>query len=59
MNPLIFKLTVVHRRLEDEICQELQRRFPDHFRLLRLKKLKLRVKDRLHRLMRPNRRVMT
>ena len=50
MNPLIFRLTLVHRRLEDEIGRELKRPFPDRFRLLRLKKLKLKVKDRLHRL---------
>ncbi|HEX8534735.1 MAG TPA: DUF465 domain-containing protein [Allosphingosinicella sp.] len=56
MNPLIYRLTIVHRRLEDEIRSELRRRFPDHFRLLRLKKLKLKVKDRLHRLMLPKRR---
>lgn len=50
MNPIIYRLTVVHRRLEDEIRRELKRRVPDSFRLLRLKKLKLAVKDRLHSL---------
>ena len=48
MNPLIYKLTLVHRRLEDEIRGELKKRLPDTMRLLRLKKLKLAVKDRLH-----------
>ncbi|TMJ11942.1 MAG: DUF465 domain-containing protein [Alphaproteobacteria bacterium] len=48
MNPFLYRLTVVHRRLDDEIRRELRRRLPDSFRLLRLKKLKLAVKDRLH-----------
>jgi hypothetical protein len=34
--------------LDDEIRRELKRRCPDTIRLLRLKKLKLAVKDRLH-----------
>jgi hypothetical protein len=48
MNAFIYRLTAVHRRLDDEIRRELRRRFPDTIRLLRLKKLKLAVKDRLH-----------
>ena len=49
MNPWIYRLSVIHRRLDDEIHRELKHRLPDTFRLLRLKKLKLAVKDRLHR----------
>ncbi len=49
MNPFIYRLTVIHRKLDEEIRSELRRRFPDTIRLLRLKKLKLAVKDRLHR----------
>ncbi len=52
MNPLIYRLSVIHRRLDDEIGRELKHRLPDAFRLLRLKKLKLAVKDRLHRQLR-------
>jgi len=48
----MYKLTIVHRKLDDEIRRELKRRFPDGFRLLRLKKLRLAVKDRLHMLAR-------
>jgi len=48
----VYKLTVVHHRLDDQIRQELKRRFPDGIRLLRLKKLRLAVKDRLHMLAR-------
>ena len=51
MNPTLYRLNVVHRRLDDEIRRELKRRLPDTIRLLRLKKLKLAVKDRLHSLM--------
>lgn len=52
MSALMYKLTIVHRKLDDEIRRELKRRFPDGFRLLRLKKLRLAVKDRLHMLAR-------
>ena len=48
MNSLMYRLSVVHKRLDEEIRRELKRRFPDTIRLLRLKKLKLAVKDRLH-----------
>lgn len=48
MNAIIYRLTVVHRKLDDEIRRELKRRFPDNMRLRRLKKLRLAVKDRLH-----------
>ena len=48
MNPFIYRLALVHRRLDEEIRRELARRLPDSIRLLRLKKLKLAVKDRLH-----------
>lgn len=48
MNAIIYRLSVVHRKLDDEIRRELRLRFPDSIRLLRLKKLRLAVKDRLH-----------
>lgn len=48
MNAFIYRLSVIHRKLDDEIRRELKRRFPDSIRLLRLKKLRLAVKDRLH-----------
>jgi hypothetical protein len=50
MNAFLYKMTVLHRRLDGEIRRELSRKFPNHFRLLRLKKLRLAVKDRLYRL---------
>lgn len=48
LNSFLYKLTRLHGKLEEEIRSELNRRFPDSLRLLRLKKVRLRVKDRLH-----------
>jgi hypothetical protein len=50
MKSTLYRLSTVHRRLDDEIRRELKRRVPDTIRLLRLKKLKLAIKDRLYRL---------
>lgn len=50
MNALMFRLSVIHQRLDEEIRRELKRRMPDSMRLLRLKKLRLAIKDRLHRI---------
>ncbi len=47
MNALMYRLSVTHRKLDDAIRIELNRRMPDTMRLLRLKKLRLAVKDRL------------
>ncbi len=44
-----YKLSVMHRRLDDAIRREAKRPAADHMRLLRLKKLRLAVKDRLAR----------
>ncbi len=43
----LYRLTMIHKRLDAEIDREKDRRAPDHFRLIRLKKLRLAVKDRL------------
>lgn len=51
MNAIAYRLTNIHRRLDEEIRRELTRRLPDSLRLLRLKRLKLAVKDRLHALL--------
>lgn len=48
MSAFNYRLSVVHQRLDDAIRRELKLRFPDTMKLLRLKKLKLAVKDRLH-----------
>jgi len=55
MNAYVYRLSVVHRRLDDEIRREIRRRFPDTIRLLRLKKLRLAVKDRIAGAMRMSR----
>jgi hypothetical protein len=50
MSAFIYRLSVMHQRLDDEIRKELKRRVPDTIRLLRLKKLRLAIKDRLYRI---------
>jgi hypothetical protein len=45
-----YRLSLMHYRLETEIGREQARALPDRWRLIRLKKLKLAIKDRLHRL---------
>jgi uncharacterized protein len=52
MSATTYRLTLIHRSLDDSIRREMSLRRPDTFRLLRLKKLKLAVKDRLAALMR-------
>ena len=52
MSATTYRLTLIHRSLDDSIRREMDLRRPDPFRLLRLKKLKLSVKDRLAALMR-------
>jgi hypothetical protein len=42
-----YRLTLMHQRLDEQIRIEMRRRLPDSIRLLRLKKLKLAIKDRL------------
>lgn len=55
MKNLIYRLTLIHRKVDDEIRGELARRFPDSIKLLRLKKMRLAVKDRLYRRVRGSR----
>ena len=44
------RLARIHASLDRLITSELSARFPDGGRVARLKKLKLKIKDRLHRL---------
>ncbi len=44
----LFRLLEIHQRIDDRLRQELKRRRPDPFTVMHLKRLKLRVKDRLH-----------
>jgi len=52
MRPRLFRLLEMHQRLDDGLQQELRRPRPDPFRVVRLKKLKLRVKGLFHGLIR-------
>jgi hypothetical protein len=45
----VTRLFKLHQRLDDQIDHEQHRRLPDFFRLQRLKKLRLAVRDRLYR----------
>jgi hypothetical protein len=47
MSNSTYRLSVIHRSLDEAIRTEMKRRLPDSLRLLRLKKLRLAVKDRL------------
>jgi len=48
MSSLLYRLMRTHKKLDEEIRAEMRRRAPDWLRVLRLKKLKLKVKDRLN-----------
>jgi uncharacterized protein len=55
MKSRIFSLLTKHQRLDDALRSEQTQRFPDLTRIQQLKKLKLAVKDRLHRATQPKR----
>ena len=48
MHPRQFRLLEIHQKIDDTLRRELLRRWPDPLLVLRLKKMKLRVKDRLY-----------
>jgi uncharacterized protein YdcH (DUF465 family) len=48
MRPRLFRLLEMHQRLDDDLQQEMRRRWPNQLRIVELKKLKLRVKDHLY-----------
>lgn len=52
MSDRLFRLTQLHQKLDERLRHEQKRRWADPFELARLKKLKLRIKDRLNRLVR-------
>ena len=55
MTAEVFRLMEAHQRIDEELRMESDRRRPDPFKMMHLKKLKLRIKDRLTG-MRPKRR---
>ena len=50
MNFVTYRLALAHSKLDAEISREQKRQIPDSWRLLRLKKLRLAINDRMHRL---------
>jgi uncharacterized protein len=50
MTPRIFKMLLIHQRLDGELRRAQTQRWPDVPRIQKLKKMKLRVKDLLHSL---------
>jgi hypothetical protein len=56
MHPRLFRLIETHHRIDRALSAEQKRPLPDGFRLMRLKKLKLKAKDLIHRFtLRPQR----
>jgi uncharacterized protein YdcH (DUF465 family) len=49
MHPRLYRLMEKHQRIDRLLQLEQRRRWSDPFRIARLKKLKLRVKDLIHR----------
>ncbi|KLI64546.1 YdcH family protein [Aurantiacibacter marinus] len=49
MTARLFRLTELHQRLDERLRYEMRRLTPDQFRLMELKRRKLRVKDLLAR----------
>lgn len=51
MTARFFKLTELHAKLDAALRREINRRAPDQFKVMALKRRKLRVKDLLARVM--------
>jgi len=52
VHPRLYRLVEAHQRIDRSLRQELRYRWQDPVRILQLKKLKLRVKDLIHRFIR-------
>ncbi len=50
MKTNVFSLLTKHQQLDAALREERLRRWPDVMRILKLKKMKLMIKDRLHAL---------
>ena len=57
MHPRLFRLIETHQRIDQRLSDEQRRPRPDSLQLMRLKRLKLRVKDLIHRLTRKPQRI--
>jgi hypothetical protein len=49
MHPRLYRLLEKHQRIDEQLSWERQRPMPDWRQILRLKRLKLRIKDLIHR----------
>lgn len=49
MHQRLYRLVETHQRIDRALRDETRHRWQDSIRILRLKKLKLRVKDLIHR----------
>ncbi len=49
MHPRLYRLVETHQKIDRALRQELRHRWQNPIRIMRLKKLKLRVKDLIHR----------
>ncbi|MCM8557765.1 DUF465 domain-containing protein [Sphingomicrobium sediminis] len=50
MTARMYRMTEIHQRIDERLRDEQKRKRPDDLEISRLKKLKLRAKDILHRL---------
>lgn len=50
MTARMYRLTEMHQRIDERLRHELRKRRPDWLEATRLKKMKLRVKDLMHRM---------
>ena len=48
MKKRLFRLLEQHQRVDEELRRESGGRWPDIFRVMHLKKMKLKIKDRLN-----------
>lgn len=50
MTARMYRLTTIHQRIDERLRMEARKLRPDWLEMTRLKKMKLRAKDALHRL---------
>lgn len=51
MTTRLYELLERHQHIDEQLRLESSRKWPDIFRVMRLKKMKLRIKDRLNGLL--------
>lgn len=49
MHPRLYRLLEKHQRIDEQLRHEQHRPKPDGFKVVRLKRLKLKIKDLIHR----------